>query len=73
MHFSTVMPDELRSELEPLTSTRKSGESWMHVGLSNGETEATVIGLGGTVLLLVGLGFGVVLCVGAGLEVGFVC
>jgi hypothetical protein len=60
MHFSTVMPVELRSVLEPLTSTRVSVKSWMQVGLWNGETEATVIGFGGTVVLGEELGLGVV-------------
>lgn len=52
MHFSTVMPVELRSETEPLTNTRFVVESWIQVGLWNGSTEATVVGLGGTVEVL---------------------
>ena len=76
MHFSTVMPVELRSETEPLTSTRVSVKSWMQVGLWNGFTEATVVGLGGTVevleevVVVVVLGVtGAVLVVGPGCDV----
>src|SRR5689334_17477511 len=77
MHFSTVMPVELRSVLESLTSTLASVKSWMQVGLWNGETEATVVGIGGSVVLGEELGFGVVVILvvvgvvgGAALVVG---
>lgn len=64
MHFSTVMPVVLRSETEPLTSTRVSVKSWMQVGLWNGLTEATVVGLGGTLEVLEEVGLVVVVMLG---------
>ncbi len=60
MHFSTVIPVELRSETEPLTSTRVSVKSRIQVGLWNGLTEATIVGVGGTVEVLEEVGLVVV-------------